>query len=812
MENEETNKKKNEVLIVLNKSTYAHAFESQNLIHQPEFNQVKGLITKQLKIIEQNTPADNVFKRMHNTIAIFGERGTGKTSFLYSILQYCTEEKKNDIATLGLIDPTLLEEKAHIFLMILSLINEEVEKVLGSKECMPDDNAYVRRAEWKDKLRKLAKALPSLDQIGKGYNEDSWQDAEYIMEKGLKDMNAAYHLEDNFHKLIDLALQILDKKAFLITFDDIDINFDKGWRVLETIRKYLTSPKLIILMCGNLALYNLNVRLQQWKQIGPKNQLSEMIEYNNIVYQLENQYMLKVFKTQNRIHLNSLNYNQKWNKITYKITTEICKTQEEENSRSIYLDEAYKKILNRIGIHGETSIRIFRNYLKSTSMRSQINYLMSNWNFEDLIKEQFNIKQVEAFLSRMYGSRIDVDLMLNNPNKLTIGILKYLIDTNNVRDSYQLIPATDNESTNACLTGLTAVFAWSVKENPFLIFDYLLRIGYLRNLIQAESDEEKISQLITYGSFKEDVSFKNIIGLSMAYQRYSKRQSLAEHVKINIQDINNAKGDMRDDDVKALLINLPLCSLRYVSNNHNSYYYSIFVLLAVVAQILKRTNNFEGKELATKEIKQLLMDLQLLRNFLIPKDQNNIDNKEGSDGSDGSEDKITPNSSDKSSNDDNKNLSNLAYVFYDWKESYMQLSKTLPPYLLGRIATRFFFTCQKINAKKEANLGDIMHQSIISFLNTCLVIEGQEYLSDVSKIDQSNHKINSTIFYKNIKNININELPLTKWMIECPLLHAFINIKEILETKVETETDPFKKALSKTKEYNVYEILEKVTI
>lgn len=790
MANEKTSKQK--IVIVLNNSTYAHAFDSQNLIHQPEFKQVQTIINQQLQIIGQKGLGDHAFKRMHNAIAILGERGTGKTSFLYSILEYCTKEKKNDIVTLGLIDPTLLEEKAHVFLMILSLINEEVEKVLGSQECMPDDSAYVKRAEWKEKLRKLAKALPSLDHIGKGYNEENWQDAEYIMEKGLKDMNAAYHLESNFHKLIDLALQILDKKAFLITFDDIDINFDKGWRVLETIRKYLTSPKLIVLMCGNLALYNLNVRLQQWKQIDPKKQLPEAIDYSSLVYQLENQYMLKVFKTQNRIHLNSLNYNQKWNNITYKI---ITPTDEKETD----LDEVYSRIFEKIGIQGETSVRIFRNYLKTTSMRSQINYLMAN----SASDKQFHIKKVEAFLSRMYGNRIDVDLMLNNPNKLTIGILKYLIETNNIRDSYQLIPAADNESANACFTGLTTLFAWSVKENPFLVFDYLLRIGYLRNLIQAESDEENISALIAYGSFKEDISLKNIIGLSMAYQKYSKRQSLAEHVKITRKSIDEAIVEV--DSFTQLLINLPLCSLRYASNGRNNYYYSIFVLLAVVAQLLKRINSFDNEKLATKEIKQLLMDLQLLRNFFIPKSENKD--------SDNTEDELIQNSSNMLEDVDEGKLSRLAIVFYKWKEFYVKQSVMLPPYLLGRIATRFFFTCQKVN-DKTTNLGDIMHQSIISFFNTCLVIEGQEYASDLSKINQSNHKVDVDVFYKNIENVNIGKFPFTKWMIECPLLCAFTNLEEfslkLEESKI--KVDSFKEVLSNMKEYNVYQILKMVNI
>lgn len=788
-----------DIVIVLNHSTYAHKFQKENLIHQYEFEQAINTIQTQLRIIKENEESKNEgFKRMHNAIAIFGERGTGKTSFLYTVLNYCNTNMKDEIQSIGLIDPTLLEEKAHVFLLILSLINEEVEKILNKKGCSITDNNYGKYAQWKEKLRKLAKAIPSLDDIGKKYNEDNWQDAEYIMDKGLKDMNASYHLEDNFHTLIDYALKILNKKAFLITFDDIDINFEKGWRVLETIRKYLTSPKLIVLMCGSLPLYNLNVRLQQWKQIGSKNQLpeEEVANYKSIVYQLENQYMLKVFKTQNRIHLNSLNYNQKWNNITYKVKWY------HENSETD-LNKAYKTILNEIGIEGEVSVRIFENYFKSMSIRSQINYLMSNWNLEDKLKNKFHIKRLEAFLSRMYGNQIDVDLMLNTPNKLTICILRYLIKANKLRDSYQLFPVTEDETVNACLSGLTTLYAWSVKDNPFLIFDYILRIGYLRNLIQAESDEKRIAQLITYGSFREDISFKNIIGLAMACQIFL-NQGLVEHIKIKKEDINI-------EPEKNFIINLPLCSLRKVSSNQGEHYYSIFLLFAVIAQALKRINNILDEESAIMEIKKLILDLQLSRNYFVPKEEfEYLDDSEKTDNSKQQDIKVQQS--------ETENLDKLAKDLYEWKKIYTISSKTFPPYLLGRIATRFFFMSQKINTEwdknLDKNLGDLMYYSVISFLNTCLVIEGQEYLKN-NKTDQSNHEIKPNVFYENLKNTKNsntnNEMSLTLWLIKCPLLQAFINI----ETDKDKETD--KIALKEyyaanLKNYNIYNILKEIKL
>lgn len=797
MEHKET--ENNNVVIILNNSTYAHEFQKENLIHQHEFEQVINIINTQLRIIkeEEDKQSNKKFKRMHNAIAIFGERGTGKTSFLQTVLNYCNNYMNDEIKTIGLIDPTLLEEKAHVFVLILSLINEEIEKVLNKKECSILDNNYENYALWEEKLRKLAKAIPSLDKIGKGYNEDNWQDAEYIMNKGLKDMNASYHLEDNFHKMIDFALKILNKKAFLIAFDDIDINFEKGWRVLETIRKYLTSPKLIVLMCGSLPLYNLNVRLQQWKQIGNKNQLpeEEATNYNSIAYQLENQYMLKVFKTQNRIHLNTLNYNEKWNNITYKI--KWCHENNETD-----LNEVYKKILNEIGIEGEASIRIFENYFKRMSVRSQINHLMSNWHPEDKLKDKFHLKRLEAFLSRMYGNQIDIDLMLNNPNKITIGILKYLTKVNNLRDSYQLFPTTENETVNACLSGLTILFAWSVKDNPFLIFDYILRIGYLRNITQAESDEKMIAQLIAYGSFREDISFKNIIGLAMACQIYLD-QSLIEHVKISKKSFDIIQNNKEQN--KKFLINLPLCSLRKVSNRQGVYYYSIFLLFAVIAQMLKRINNILEEESAIKEIKKLILDLQLLRNYFVPKDNDEYDENQNKDHE--TQDPIQ-NDIDSDSFDDN-NLDNLAKDLYEWKKSYTTNSKTLPPYLLGRIATRFYFMSQKINTESHKNLGELMNQSVTAFLNTCLVIEGQEYLK-INKTNQSNRETKSGIFYKNLEEINKvdtnNEMSLTIWLIKCPLLQVFIDINEDNNKELEKYLTP------NLKDYNIYSTLKEVSL
>ena len=81
----------------------------------------------------------------------------------------------------------------------------------------------------------MAEGIPTLDKVGKGFED--WTDPEMIMDKGLRGVRAAKNLEKDFHELVKLGLCILDKKVFLLTLDDIDINFRRGWAVLETVRK-----------------------------------------------------------------------------------------------------------------------------------------------------------------------------------------------------------------------------------------------------------------------------------------------------------------------------------------------------------------------------------------------------------------------------------------------------------------------------------------------------------------------------------------------------------------------------------------------
>ena len=141
-------------------------------MHYDAFERACGLIDGQLKEIldgdtssydETDGELDGTARsRKYGTISVFGDRGVGKTSFLLSIRdKYHNNE---DVAIMPFIDPTLIEEKGHVFLLIVGIIDEMVKNALAG---MDDENGKGRLGrEWASVKKDLAKGLPSLDNGG----------------------------------------------------------------------------------------------------------------------------------------------------------------------------------------------------------------------------------------------------------------------------------------------------------------------------------------------------------------------------------------------------------------------------------------------------------------------------------------------------------------------------------------------------------------------------------------------------------------------------------------------------------------------
>ena len=813
--------KKKDVIIELKSSTFAHNFNENELIHSVEYEHAWNLVKARIAVAQTWKQGEEITTPQYDTISIFGERGTGKTSFLLSILKNVKTTYDKDVQVLNVVDPTMIEEKEHIFLLIVSLIKKEVDRKLSDEECRRDTKAYENRKTWNQQLMKLAKGLPTLGNVGGDHKTSQWQDHDFIMERGLMDVLAAFSLRDEFYNLVSLALTILGKKAFVLALDDIDVEMGKGWDVLEMLRKYVNTPQIITLLSGNLKLYSLNVRRRQWDQLTINKTYDTQIDYTKLVNELEGQYLLKVLRTENRIHLQSilqlLQFGQQY----------IIKTFDGEVKP---IKDLYKQILASFGIKGYSQQTIFRDYLLSLSVRSQIQFLKNN-SIET--EARTGIESIEAFLSRLYAANVDAVTASNNVNMLDIIIQDYIQRQPSTPELYLLSPSYENGDVNACLTAFTILYAESVKAHPFLIFDFFVRMGYVRNLILGFNKRER-EEFFTRAGLVQNMSLKNNVGLTIGYSVMN-RVHKASHIELSGLAQKNKKSVENDKEridavvkgqanqAQAIIAYLPISILKHTYKNESAVYYSIYNLMASISEILQNSeSDAETPEMRKEEsiakIKSLLLNLQQLRTYSVLTRQGDLQTRHIEE----AEDWTTENVEESTlPNDDT--LENLAEAIYKWKTQY---EYTIPPYLIGKIATRLYYTVHKIT---KPTLGEQMHRIVMALLQACLIEETHEYYvrkegkQDVTKINISNvvtqddYLLNNLNFILN--NDAISQIPFTMWMINCPLLWAFTKVDVLKGVKKETRNEagevvesiePF--ASDYDQALNVYEMLKQVHI
>ncbi|PDP82042.1 crinivirus P26 protein [Prevotella intermedia] len=803
------------VTIVLEESKYAHDFDKNQNIHIVEYDRVTKLIDNQITQITRIPPKkkDNDKEgekpkpklgilHQYNTISIFGGRGSGKTTFILNILKYINAKKEKE-EILGIIDPTQMEEKEHVFLVVLSLINKKVTDKIEKMESCSSSFICCYKRDWKKNLSKLAKGLPTLEKIDTKLYEN-WDDDNYIIDRGLESVSAAYNLEDNFHKLVDLALEIIGKDFFVLAFDDIDVNMSKGWPVLEIIRKYLTTPKLIILLSGNLTLYSYNVRLHQWKQLSELRKF-DRFDFFKQVNQLEGQYLLKILKPENRIHLMSLQESKQQYDVSY-----YFKNTKEDQCEEIQIEDKYTEKLSLLGINNTK--KQFMEYLLGLSIRSQIS-ILSNLGNNGVYS------QIDAFVSRMMAAKIDVDAAIKSETLAITNIVQYLSKNNFFSHSYLLIPNTEDHDANGCFMGLTTIFVNQAKVHPWILLGYMLRVGYAR-AFNISLEKGSFNLMLSYAGMQQDMSIKNIVALMIAVGK-ANGLNMPELIRIKGLGSKSKKGqdeieNLLDSVLKRDTVNmaqkvlalLPLFSLSSSKKQSTELYYSVPILLSTICYLTRW-----GKE--RDDIKRCLKDMSLHRIYPMPSTlQGKIKNpeediEENEELSQVLEIKVKK--EDSVENEDifesSSEIKQLVDALEKWRVSIKEEgnTSTFPPYLLGRIMTRFTSAIKSVVYSEKLSYS--MQQAVILFLNACLVEEAKENL-DVTGMSNNNPTRKTDIFENNLSKIKDEDgkkLQLTRWLISCPLLYCFLQAN-VLEA--------IKKAFSLNimDSFLLYNVLEEVNL
>lgn len=792
-----------DVNIILEESGHARNFAREKLIHEYEYDQA-------IRFIDSLIPEENhkkADKYLHNTITIFGTRGSGKTSFLLSLKEAYAKHSK--LKVLRIIDPTLIEEKGHVFLNVIASIREDVLDAF--EEMKPEESIRESKRKWRESMMKLAAGLPSIDGMSK-QNHDDWQDPEYVLDKGLVSVESALNLGKYFDEFLRLSLEILGKTSFLLIFDDIDVDATKGWAVLETIRKYFTTSRLITVLSGDLKLYSLVIRQKKWSNFG-----SEILEYegqhlkklpyfNGMVTELESQYLQKIMQPRYRIHLLSLQEKKQINRIP-KI---LIKKSLDQSEAGIEIQELYSKILSQFGIRNIGQAEVFKTFILSQPFRTQIQFasVMAGFLIDEanIASDQNNEKITDIFLADLLEQEIDVNLINSTAKFLNSITLELLLRKGQLRDLYQLQPSTIDNSLNACLTSLNLLLSKSFTENNlFISFDYLIKIGYIRNLgvnlseTDLGSNLPSLSDLCRKTGVFNDGVLRDTIGKINAYLmgavRFQNGRNDFAAAYINLLGLNGPAKRISEDrldfvfkndgSVTSILGTLPSYSASYSFKNNSTVAYSIYMVIGAIGELVRvyESNDSENLVLNREDrIKSVLSELSQHRQYPVP------DFRSGNASSNIADDRDTI---DELRDGENEStlavpISKIDFKFIELLIDWLERKPThsITPHVLGKISTRFYTALENMFRRRPSSmlLGDFFHFQIMAFMNAVLIEDVRENFADSSHLNINNINFSERLLIINLQNTleSINSTKKTantaysQWLLSCPILQAYI--------------------------------------
>ena len=421
-------------------------FEDDEFLHFNSANLFEQLINDRLEHLEDSN-------RVHNTILINGKRGYGKTSFILTIQEKIYKNNK-EVEVLGIIDPTIVETKENIFIFVLSLIMEKIE---NSVRC--DDIQNSKYENIKKIKKEIAKGLNVLDGIGE---DRLYSDPEIVLNEGLDNAKSGAKLEEKLHNLIDVSLEILNKKMFVLFFDDVDTSIDKAEKILELIRKYFTSAKFQIVLAGDIELYKLIIRNLQWKKMNleflkkyEENLVNKIV--SDEIQTLSEQYFIKIFRNENIINLDSFYNLVSKNKI-YVENNDINQTLNEFIIENII----YKLFRERV------KIKEFLEYFYKFTTRNIIQFIKKPEidSLKNILSNSIDIsytKNLNELLDSFIESRNDKYFLL----------YQYIKDEK-LNIDYMFLPENENDSLNHLAMLLNAYISSSIF-NIQDICDYFVK-------------------------------------------------------------------------------------------------------------------------------------------------------------------------------------------------------------------------------------------------------------------------------------------------------------------------------------------------
>lgn len=370
-------------------SEYAHAFQV-----------VKKIIAQQMNTrnrIHRERHDSEIF----NIVPFIGGRGTGKTtamcSFAKALEKYYAylkigKEKyyydylladddkfyKCQFTCLEPVDGSLLEQGENIFNIILAQMYNLFLEL--DKHGTEENNYYgYEKRELQQSFDEVYRSMCKIEKGGKTEEES------YIT--SLINLSSSLAIKKAFKSLVAQFLKMVrndkydernygqDYEHFLvITIDDLDLNINAGFEMLELIHRYMMVPQVIILLAVDYEQLQLLCDKHFYKAIPQVDKI--LVQREKDIDKLSQDFINKVLPFDARIYMPSFSkYKDSFGGIVIK------RDDKETDIKKAIFQEIYRKIGMRLDTVGQK-----RHFYEAENIREFVNLYSMVENIRDLPK------------------------------------------------------------------------------------------------------------------------------------------------------------------------------------------------------------------------------------------------------------------------------------------------------------------------------------------------------------------------------------------------------------------------------------------
>lgn len=267
----------------------------------------------------------------NNIIAYIGERGSGKTSCMKSVANMLLEnQKQREKSNVGdpnfekysniqktyftlseTIDPSFIDGTSNILEIVIAKMFKEFKDYLEKNECYNPNNL-----NQEDLRHRLIDAFQKVQQELKWTNSTSSKYSDSLDD--LVKLASGVDLKKDITELVCLYLRFFNNSNkngcidgnnnsyLIITVDDIDLNTQHAFRMIEQIRKYLIQPNILILMAVKLDQLKDVLKIQYITQFNNDDicHNKSIVRFDeNTIEEMAERYIQKLIPLNHRIYL-----------------------------------------------------------------------------------------------------------------------------------------------------------------------------------------------------------------------------------------------------------------------------------------------------------------------------------------------------------------------------------------------------------------------------------------------------------------------------------------------------------------------------